>query len=67
VHVCRRLPRIVAVWVTFPLNQVLKLALTPGVSVIDDGFYLVFFLTLDEIRWRAREVGAVRVRLDIGG
>jgi hypothetical protein len=43
----------------------LKLALTPGVTVIDDGLYLEFLLTLDEIRWRSREVWSVGFRLDI--
>jgi hypothetical protein len=53
VHICRRLPRIVAVWVTLPLDQVLKLVLMPGVTVIDDSLYLKLLLTLDEIRWRS--------------
>jgi hypothetical protein len=66
-YVRRRLPRIVTVWVAFPLDQVLKLTLTPSVSVIDDGFHLVFLLTLDEIRWWAREVGTVGLRFDVGG
>jgi hypothetical protein len=67
VYVRRRLPRVVTVWVAFPLDQVLKLTLTPSVSVIDDGFHLVFLLTLDEIRWRAREVGTVGLHFDVGG
>jgi hypothetical protein len=66
VHICCGLPRIVTVWVTLPLDQVLELALTPGVTVIDDGLHLEFLLTLDEIRWQSREVGAVGFRLDIG-
>jgi hypothetical protein len=64
---CCGLPRIVAVWVTLPLDQVLELALTPGVAVIDDGFYFELFLTLDEIRWWSGEVGTVESCLDVRG
>jgi hypothetical protein len=67
VHICCGLPRIVAVRVTLPLDQVLELALMPGIAVIDDGFYLELFLTLDEIRWRSGEVGTMGSRLDVGG
>jgi len=33
--------------------------LTPVMSVIDDCFDFIFFSVLDQVRWRAFEVGAV--------
>jgi hypothetical protein len=52
-------PCIVAVWVPFPFDQILKETSLSVVMVIDDGFYFKFFLSLNKIRRRPHEVGSM--------
>jgi len=59
-HIFSWFPGIIAVWIACPFDEVLELTPTPIVSVIDNGLDLVLFLAFDQIRWRPREVGAVR-------
>ena len=47
VYIFGGLPRIVSRWVSLPFDQILQLAPTPMMSVVDDGLDLVFFLIFD--------------------
>jgi len=60
------LPRVVQRWVPFPLYQVLKLAVTSVMSVIDDCFDFVFFFAADQIWWRMCEIRPVSECLSVG-
>jgi hypothetical protein len=39
----------------------------PKVAVTSDGFHFVFRFSVDKVRWRPREVGAVGIGFDIWG
>jgi hypothetical protein len=49
-------PRIVAVGIAFPLQEIFQLPLSPFESVINDGFYFIFVLSSDQFGWRSDEV-----------
>ena len=55
-HVSLRLPRIVCRGITLPLDKVLEITLPPEVAMIDDGLDLEFFLSINEVWGRFREV-----------
>ena len=48
-YVLRWFPRIIAVWIPFPLDEVLYLALTPKHAVIENGLDLVLLFSIDQV------------------
>ena len=50
-------PRVVCIGVPFPLDKILELSFTSEVTVINDGFYFVFFGIFDKVRRWSRVVG----------
>src|ERR1019366_7950655 len=65
VYLIHRLPRIVSHGIALPLHEVLQLIPSAKESMAYDGLDLVFRLASDQIRWRPREVGAMRGRFAI--
>ena len=61
-----RFPCIVALWVSFPLDQELESFVSPKVAVCLDGLHLVFFFSADKVRWWSGEVRAVCRSFAIG-
>src|SRR5712691_667789 len=55
-------PRVVRMWVAFPMHKVLQLTSSPMSSGIQDGLDLVLLFTIDDRRW-ACEGRAVCLRL----
>ena len=43
-------PRVVGVWIALPVHEVLQLTSSPLASGVEDCFYLVFFLIIDDQR-----------------
>ena len=66
VYVLGGFPRIIRRWIALPFDQILQPALTPVMSVIDNGLDLVFLFTLNQVRWWTHEVGSVGSGLLIG-
>ena len=62
----RQLPRVITFQVSCPLQELLQLSLFPMTSVVLDGLNFVVFFSSDKIRWRSREVWAMRFSLVIG-
>ena len=60
-------PCVVCIGVSFPLDKILELSFTSEVTVIDDGFDLIFFGVFDKIRRRPRVVGPVFYSFTIRG
>ena len=54
-----RFPRVVAFRVSLPFDQVLQGLVAPKEPVITDQLHLVFFFSVDKVRWWSGEVGAV--------
>ena len=50
VYVISCFPRVVCIWISFPLDQILKLPFTSKVMVINDGLDFVFFGVFDKVR-----------------
>ena len=61
-----RFPGVIALWVSFPLDQELESFVSPKIAVCLDGFHLVFFFSADEVRWRPGEIGAMCGSFAIG-
>jgi hypothetical protein len=54
-----RLPRVVAVGISFPFEEILQLPFSSLESVIDDSFHFVFVFASDQFgRW-SDEIGSV--------
>ena len=60
-------PRVVCIGVAFPLDKILKLSFTSGVTVINDGLDFVLFGVFDKVRWWPRVVGSMLRGLAIRG
>ena len=59
VYVVSCFPCVVCIGITLPFDEVLKLSFTSEVTVINDGFYLIFFGVFDKVRGWPRVVGPV--------
>jgi len=62
-YVCDWFPRIIAVRISCPFYEVLKLVPTPMQTMIDDCFYFEFFFSFDQVGWWMGEVWTMRSRL----
>ena len=51
-----RLPRVVCIWISLPLDKILELSFTSKMTVINDGLDLVFFGVFDKVRRWSRVV-----------
>jgi len=60
------LPGVVTFGVPFPFDEVLECSGSSMTLVVDNMFHLIFFFSIDEVRWWPGEVGAMRLRLLIG-
>jgi hypothetical protein len=60
-------PSIVALWVPFPFDEVLKGSGPSMTSVADDALDFIFFFAINQIRRWAREVWSMSGRFLIGG
>ena len=56
VYIFFRFPRVVRQWITLPFDQILKVTLTPVVSVIENGFDFVLFRVFDQVWWWSLEI-----------
>ena len=54
-----RLPSVVALWVSFPLDQELESFVPSEVLVCLDGFHFIFFFPFNKVRWWLGEVWAM--------
>jgi hypothetical protein len=54
-----RLPLVVTVGISFPLEEIFKLPLSSFESMINDGLHFVFVFSSDQFGWRPDEVWAV--------
>jgi hypothetical protein len=54
-----RLPRVVAVGVSFPFEEILQLSLSSFEPVIDNSLHLVFVFASDQFGWWSDEIGPV--------
>ena len=61
------LPRVICIGVAFPLDEILKLSFTSEVTVINYGFYFVFFGVFDKVRRWPRVVGPMFFSFAIRG
>ena len=52
-------PCVVAIRISNPFDKVLEVLVTSMVSVINDTLYLVFLFSINKVRWRLGEVGAM--------
>ena len=52
-------PCVIRIGIALPLDKILKLSFTSEVTVINYGFYFVFFGVLDKVRGWSRVVGPV--------
>ena len=52
-------PGVIGLGVSLPLDQVLESSPFPKVAVVPDGLDFVFFLSVDDVWGRSREVGSV--------
>jgi len=59
VQIFYRLPHVVAVWVPFPLDQVLKSTPLPEEAMVYDGLDFVFRVFINKIWGWSRVIGAV--------
>ena len=59
VYVVSCFPCVVCIWVSFPLDKILKLSFTSEMTMVNDSFDFVFFGVLDKIRRWPRVVGPV--------
>jgi len=66
-QIFHRFPRVITVWVSFPLDQVLELTLLPKEAVIYNGLNLVFRVFIDEIWGWSRIIGAMSGGFSEGG
>ena len=66
VYLLRRLPRVVGLWISAPLDEVLELSRPSVTSVASYLLHFVLLFSLDKVRWRSGEVGAVGGRFAIG-
>ena len=60
-------PGIVSLGVSFPFDQVLESSPSPKVAMVSDGLDFIFFLSIDDVWGRSREVGSVLFRFLIRG
>ena len=61
------LPRVISIWVAFPVNEILEGTFSSVDSVINDAFYFVFCFSSDKVRWWSRVVGAMGLVFVIRG
>ena len=61
------LPRVISIWVAFPVNEILEGTFSSVESVINDTFYFVFRFSSDKVRWWSRVVGAMGLVFVIRG
>jgi hypothetical protein len=66
VDLVRGFPRVVAIGISFPFNQVLESPGSSMTSVADDTFYHVFGFSFDKVRWWSGKVRTVRNSFMIG-
>ena len=60
-------PGIVSLGVSLPLDQVLESSPSPEVAMISDGLDFIFFLSVDDVWGRSREIGSVLFCLIVQG
>ena len=61
------LPRVISIWVAFPMDEILEDTFSSVESVINDIFYFVFRFSSDKVRWWPRVVGAMGLVFMIRG
>ena len=61
------LPRVISIWVAFPVNEILEGTFLSVESVINDTFYFVFRFSSDKVRWWPCVVGAMGLVFVIRG
>jgi hypothetical protein len=54
-----RLPGVVCLRVSFPFKEILKSFVLSEIVMTSDGLHLVLHFSVDQVRGRSREVGAV--------
>jgi hypothetical protein len=54
-----RLPRVIAVGISLPLEEIFQLPFPPFESVINHGFYFVLVFSSDQFGWRSDEIWPV--------
>ena len=52
-------PCVICSWVTFPVDEVLKLTAFPMVLMINDLLNLIFFFVTNQFRWWVLELGPI--------
>jgi len=62
-----RFPCVVTFQIALPFKKILKSFVSPKVPMFPYCFHFIFVFALDKVRWRAREVGAMRVRFNVWG
>ena len=62
-HVLLIFPRTVSRGISFPLDEVLKVSSLTKIAMIGDGLDLIFFLSINDVWGRTREVVSVLVSL----
>ena len=67
VYMVSCLPCVICIGIALPLDKILKLSFTSEVTVINYGFYFVFFGVLDKVRRWPRVVGPMFCRFAIRG
>ena len=60
-------PRVIRIWVAFPMDEILEGSFSSVEPVINDVFYFVFRFSSDKVRWRPRVVGAMGLVFMIRG
>ena len=66
-HIAVILPGIVGFGVSFPFDQILEDSPFPEMAMIPDGLDFIFFLSIDDVWGRSREVGSVLFRFLVRG
>ena len=62
-NVSLMLPGIVSRGISLPLNEILKVSPSSKILMINDGLDLEFFLSINDVWGRSREVGSVLIGL----
>jgi hypothetical protein len=60
-------PCVICFWIPFPFEEILESFVLPKVAVTSDGFHFVSHFSIDQVRRRPHEVGAVGRYLDEWG
>jgi len=51
VCICCGFPCVIAIGISFPMDQVLQGPITPDVSMVTDLLHFVLFFIVDKVRW----------------